>query len=48
MGADNLERFLTDLDVSTQPDDYGLSEVEYSEYLKVAQQGERGKNFIAA
>ena len=48
IGADNLERFLTDLGVSTQPDDYGLSEVEFSEYLKVAQQGERGKNFIAA
>jgi alcohol dehydrogenase len=48
IGADNLERFLADLGVSTQPDDYGLSEVEFSESLKVAQQGERGKNFIAA
>mgnify|MGYP001158936286 FL=1 len=47
-GADQLEEFLCNLEISTDPDDYGIPATTFKKYLNDALTGERGRNFIAA
>ena len=45
-GADRLERFLNDLDLSTDPADHGIGAVEWDGLVHAAAAGPRGRNFI--
>lgn len=47
-GADDLERFLHTLGVSTDPASYGVSTEEWAGLLATALEGDRGQNFIGS